>query len=109
VSKHGVTFEELVILEPRLQDVLDQARSLHRPRMNYRKLLDIWYRTLKPQITSLVGDLRKPHPVLGTHDAYDAAYDTCLAALKGEKPRVDYAIRDTDEAAVIAAIRDSRR
>jgi hypothetical protein len=36
----------------------------------------LWYRDFKPEVTRLVGWLRKGHPVLGTSQAYNTAYQT---------------------------------
>lgn len=52
----GLTWNEIVRLEPRLARLLRQARAVKDDRSeSYFCANEIWYRDLKPQLTQLVG------------------------------------------------------
>ena len=90
------TWEELVMLEPRLQLLLEEAQSWrHRRGPGYRWLL-IWeghpgYRGLKPRLSRLVGWFRHDDgdAILCTSAAYDVAYDRVCRALPPDWSRRD--------------------
>jgi hypothetical protein len=76
-----LSFEELTKIEPRLQDLLEQALSVssRNPKFCANK---IWYHELKPQLVKLVGlTAQNPDKRLHTSYAYDLAYHTIYNAL----------------------------
>lgn len=79
---HGITWEELVELEPRLDGLLSEvqdARPLNKRRFNY----EIAWGRFKNPITDLVGYFRHDDcdPRLKTVGAYEVAYYTLWHAL----------------------------
>ena len=76
------TWEQLVKIEPRLKAILGEAQAVSSDDDPHFCANAVWYAGgLKERLCKLVGWDRKPHPVLGTEEAYDVAYDTCYNAL----------------------------
>lgn len=73
------TFADLTRLEPRLRDLASSARALARVEARKWKYAcgnRVFYAAVKPRLVYLVGFLRADkHPVLGSRDAYDVAYE----------------------------------
>lgn len=88
----ALTWQKLVELEPRLQALLDEARSAADGKESFCAF-DKWYGSdgprsgLKQKVMQLVGWERKPPSTLPTelllqsHTAYDVAYQTIYGAL----------------------------
>jgi hypothetical protein len=82
-----LTFKDLVALEPRLQPLLDEARSYHQNTAADFCANAVWYgyfdsRGLKERMSRLVGyEVPKSVGILSTEEAYDVAYDTIYQAL----------------------------
>lgn len=70
-------WNELVTLEPRLQDLFNSARALKNDGSRDYPIdhAKVWYLEFKPRVVELVGFRRKDDPVLGTSRAYDVAYE----------------------------------
>ena len=80
--KLGREFTDLCILEPQLLDLAQEAANVSSRGKPQFCANAVWYAGgLKERLCKLVGWDRKPHPVLGTEEAYDVAYDTCYNAL----------------------------
>lgn len=79
-----MTWEELVVLEPRLEALLAEVKSV---RGNYHRRIRMWYvePNYKGLVTALVGQGAKNNPALKTHEAYDIAYQTLVDALLRHK------------------------
>lgn len=82
-----LTWRNLVQLEPRLRDLMNEAWAVgraarHDPEFSWRVA---WSRRVKPTLWKLVGWLRPDfHPVLSTPDAYDVAYQHLLQAMPSD-------------------------
>jgi hypothetical protein len=83
-----LTFKDLVALEPRLQPLLDEARSYHENTPADFCGNAVWYgyhdqaRGLKERMSRLVGyAVPRSVGILSTEDAYDVAYETIYEAL----------------------------
>jgi hypothetical protein len=92
-----LSWKELVSLEPRLDALLQEARSYHQFDTKDFCANDAWYRgpdwrektdeerrgrSLKGRMCNLVGFTRRPsHPVLSTMKAFDVASETIYEAL----------------------------
>src|SRR5262249_27834475 len=82
-----LTFENLVAHEPRLADLLEEARSYHKKRPRGFCRYDTWYswrqpeRGLRRRMAQLVGWETGRDDVLGTSAAYELAYRTIYGAL----------------------------
>jgi hypothetical protein len=79
------TWRQLVAAEPRLARLLREARAVDGSADDFCAN-SVWYGydgplSLRERVSRLVGWDRKPHPLLGTEDAYDVAYDTIYDAL----------------------------
>ena len=77
------TFKELVAAEPRLQDLLEEARAVKVEGRNIFCANYIWYRdpNLRRRLIQLVGWVRSDSPLLSTEAAYSVAYRTVYSAL----------------------------
>jgi hypothetical protein len=83
-----MTFEELCRLEPKLGELLQEARS-HKPQGRSFCANAVWYsygqyrhRGLKSRLRRLVGfERRERHAILSTPAAYSLAYQTIYRAL----------------------------
>jgi hypothetical protein len=80
-----LTFDGLVALEPRLANLLAEARRHRRSRARSVCANEIWYRPggLRQRLIGLVGwhSLAPRGSVLRTPAAYDLAYETLYDAL----------------------------
>lgn len=77
-----ITWEVLVELEPRLQQVFDECAAVKDDQLAPWFCANrIWYNRFKPRIVQLVGFERADHPILGTPTAYNIAYNTCYHQL----------------------------
>lgn len=82
----ALTWDALVEREPRLADLLDEAKSIPATRPECEDLAP-WYGYggwpgLKPRLIRLVGWFAETRdPVLASPAAYQVAYDTVLNAL----------------------------
>jgi hypothetical protein len=81
-----MTFEQLCQLEPRLEDLLREARS-HKGGRSFCANA-VWFgygeyrhRSFKRRLQELVGWKRKDNPILSTREAYDLAFHTIYQAL----------------------------
>jgi hypothetical protein len=77
-----VTWQQLVRREPRLGELLRQARAV-RAKGKHFCANAVWYAQFKPRLCRLVGWARRDEPILGTMEAYDVAHETVYEALPG--------------------------
>lgn len=82
LTSGAYTFPWLASFEPKLWQLAEECGGHLLPGIDP---LDVWYDEggLKERLQSLVGWDRKPHPILGTEGAYDAAYRMLLVLLDG--------------------------
>lgn len=88
--KQGITWEEIVRIEPRLEQLAEEARAYKQATRYKRKNVcanDRWYgygpwrgRGLRPMLVQLVGWC-SPTPELQTREAYDVAYQYIYSLL----------------------------
>jgi hypothetical protein len=85
---HGVTWGELVGLEPRLADLLWQARAAGAACGGWQDAERV-FAPLRDAVSELVGfrGRRSTHPVLGSIGAYEVAYWRLRDAIAGLLPR----------------------
>ncbi len=82
-----MTFQELVEIEPRLKDLLDEAIRLSKEPGGYWDKNHLWYGhvnspSLKHRMAAIVGMYRKIGPaILQTSEAYDVCYTKLYRAL----------------------------
>lgn len=77
-----LSWEMLAGLEPKLANLLHDARNAESYASNCFCRETVWYAELKPMLVEIVGHGRSDyHPILGTCAAYELAYDTILKAL----------------------------
>jgi hypothetical protein len=85
---HAITWHDLVELEPRLAELLWQARQAG---VNCRRWADVDrdFSPIRGPLADLVGFSRKLHwhPVLGSPGAYNVAYWKLYAAVAALLPR----------------------
>ena len=75
-------WKELVRIEPRLEELLTQARVVDTSAPGFDEI-DFWYRTIKPQLIYLVGWMaRGTDSRLHTPRAYDVAVGTLYDAMR---------------------------
>jgi len=88
-TKKGLTFKQIVAIEPRLGDLLKEAQSFHETAKGYPNFCanEHFYgygsqpgMSLKHRVVALVGWM-SPRPELQTRQAYDEAYNTIYDAL----------------------------
>jgi hypothetical protein len=83
----AITFADLVALEPRLDDLMHEARMHHATMDETFCCSAAWYGFggypgIKPRLVKLVGYERPgSHPILKTEQAYDVAYSAISEAL----------------------------
>src|SRR5215467_6291400 len=83
----NLTWERLCELEPRLLALHRRAKAIKDDeRKPWFCANDVWYgrgsnEGLKEELRNLVGWRRKGHPILGSSEAYDVAYDTVYDVL----------------------------
>jgi hypothetical protein len=83
------TLDLLIELEPRISQLIADARGRYQKRRPRERALWIFYTEFKPQVRQLVGYSRRGIPLLGTSLAYDIVYDVVYHALiKDENPRL---------------------
>jgi hypothetical protein len=77
------TFAELATLEPRLDDLLAEAKAHHADAGPTFCSNEVWYRPggLKPRLSKLVGWNSGQTGLLGSSAAYDLAYTEVYRAL----------------------------
>lgn len=76
------TWHGLARHEPLLESLLMAAQAVRRPHGKSFCTNDVWYGSLKPFLTLLVGwECLRDDPYLSTSDAYDLAYQTIYNAL----------------------------
>lgn len=76
-----LTFKQLTEIEPRLQNLFDEA-SKYRPNRARFCANDVWFTIFKPKVIRLVGFYAtKQDEVLGTSEAFDVACKTIYDAL----------------------------
>jgi hypothetical protein len=76
-----LTWQELVKREPRLRDLLREARAVDDSDPHFCAN-EVWYRHFKPALCELVGwDARVQDGVVNSSEAYDIAYDKIYNAL----------------------------
>ena len=81
----SMTFDDLSKLEPRLEPLLQEAKTQHTTLPTYRKRVRYWYKVLKPKMFGLVGmGSKHPDQRLHTSAAYDTAYSELYGAVTGE-------------------------
>jgi hypothetical protein len=95
----GVTWGELVGLEPRLEELLRQARA-DGARCRDRADLERIFAPLRDAVTELVGfrGRHHDHPVLGSVGAYEVAYWRLRDAVAGLLPPPAAGVQDAWEA-----------
>jgi hypothetical protein len=74
-----MTFAELSVLEPRIGDLLKEARRVDVDSDTFCANA-VWYRRFKPRLLLLVG-WEAEDPTLRSSEAYDAAYEAIYEAL----------------------------
>jgi hypothetical protein len=89
-----VTWERLIELESRLLALYNRALAIRKGKHRFNAL-DVWIGRgrgggMKDDLMALVGWNRKPHPELGTDEAYNLAYDKLFyETLLGEPRNTD--------------------
>lgn len=83
--KKKLKWDDLVAAEPKLHDMEAEAWRAWR---SGKPALIAWYTDeLRYRLPDLVGWDRKGHPVLGSEEAYDVAYDHLLGIVERPRPR----------------------
>lgn len=83
-GRHGLTWEQLVAAEPRLESLWDEVRAARPDDSNEHELEGVWGQ-FKDRIADLVGwHRRQGDPLLRTEAAYRTAYKMLLNALYGD-------------------------
>jgi hypothetical protein len=87
---HGITWGELVELEPRLDQLLRQARMAGAACRERSEAAQVFapFRNVLPELVGCSGTHRR-HPVLGSLGAYEVAYWKLYDAIAGLLPRPD--------------------
>ena len=75
-----MTFDEILIEEPRLVPILKNCYDAsHLPSESLRDKM--WYKIFKPQMYDLVGN-NSDNPKLATSEVYDLVYQTMIKLLR---------------------------
>jgi hypothetical protein len=84
---HKITWDQLAELEPELDKLLADARSVGKCCRTWREIEKGWTRFKNP-IHTLIGLFGKHrgHPILGTVAAYDVTYWKCHNAVARDRP-----------------------
>jgi len=82
-----MTFDDLCKIEPRLSELMQEARGAKIHRTTMRRMR-IWYYQIKPKLNLLVGDLSH-RKVLQSNEIYELAYHSILAAIPGAGQKDD--------------------